>query len=440
MIRARIQGYIGSYSRILNIINIIAKLSKPIIIPENQQNRANSMKITLSEKVNAVKPSPTLAVSNRAAELKASGKDIIDLGLGEPDFDTPEHIKEAAIKAIEDGFTKYTAVDGIPSLKKAIIMKFAKENNLQYQSNQILVSNGAKHSLYNIYQAVLNKGDEVIIPAPYWVSYPDMAILADAIPVVINTNIEANFKITPEQLQSAITPKTRLLILNSPSNPTGVAYTSSELAALAEVLLKHPNVLIITDDIYEHILWRDESFSNIVNVCEELYERTIVVNGVSKAYAMTGWRIGYAAGAAAIINAMKKIQSQSTSNPCSIAQVAAQAALEGDTRELIKMVSAFKERHDFVVKSLNDLDGFECLPADGTFYAFPNVNKAMDQLGMTTDIELADYILNEAEVAVVPGSAFGAPGYLRFSYATNLDTLHKAMSRLEQAMKSKVNT
>lgn len=397
------------------------------------------MNIILSEKVDAVKPSPTLAVSNRAAELKANGKDIIDLGLGEPDFDTPEHIKEAAIKAIKDGFTKYTAVDGIPSLKKAIVIKFAKENNLQYQTNQILVSNGAKHSLYNVFQAILNKGDEVIIPAPYWVSYPDMAILADALPVILKTTIEGNFKISPEQLEAAITPKTKLLILNSPSNPTGVAYSSSELAALAEVLIKYPQVLIITDDIYEHILWRDESFSNIVNVCEELYERTIVVNGVSKAYAMTGWRIGYAAATPQIINAMKKIQSQSTSNPCSIAQVAAQAALEGDTRELIKMVSAFKERHDFVVNSLNNLSGFECLPADGTFYAFPNAQKAMTQLGLKNDIELADYLLNDAQIAVVPGSAFGAPGYLRFSYATNLDTLHKAMERLEQALKTKVN-
>jgi aspartate aminotransferase len=398
------------------------------------------MKIILSQKVEAVKPSPTLAVSNRASELKASGKDIIDLGLGEPDFDTPEHIKEAAIKAIHDGFTKYTAVDGIPSLKKAIVMKFAKENNLQYQANQILVSNGAKQSLYNLFQAVLNPGDEVIIPAPYWVSYPDMAILADATPVVINTDILDSFKITPEQLETAITPKTRLLVLNSPSNPTGVAYSSAELLALGEVLLKHPHVLIVTDDIYEHILWRDESFCNIVNVCAELYDRTIVVNGVSKAYAMTGWRIGYAAGPAVIINAMKKVQSQSTSNPCSIAQVAAQAALEGDTRELIKMVSAFKERHDFVVKSLNSFEGFDCLPADGTFYAFPNVKKAMEQLGMSTDIELADYLLNEAQVAVVPGSAFGAPGYLRLSYATNLDTLHKAMARIEQALKAKVHT
>lgn len=398
-----------------------------------------SITYTLSEKVEAIKPSPTLAVSNRATELKASGKDIIDLGLGEPDFDTPEHIKEAAIKAIHNGFTKYTAVDGMASLKKAVVMKFAKENSLQYSANQILVSNGAKQSLYNLFQAILNKGDEVIIPAPYWVSYPDMAILADATPVFIPTDIKNSFKITKDQLEQVITPLSRLLVINSPSNPTGVAYTSKELAELAEVLLKHPKLIIVTDDIYEHILWRDEPFSNIINVCPELYSQTIIVNGVSKAYAMTGWRIGYAAGSPSIINAMKKIQSQSTSNPNSIAQVAAQAALEGDTRDLIKMVSAFKERHDYVVQALNSLEGIECLPADGTFYAFPNAKKLMDQLGFSNDIELADFILNDAEVAVVPGSAFGSPGYLRLSYATSLDSLHKAMHRIEHAIKSKVN-
>lgn len=398
------------------------------------------MTIKLSERVQAIKPSPTLAVSNKASELKASGRDIIDLGLGEPDFDTPDHIKEAAIKAIQDGFTKYTAVDGTASLKKAIVMKFAKENSLQYQLNQILVSNGAKQSLYNLFQAVLNKGDEVIIPAPYWVSYPDLAILADATPVVIETHIQDNFKITPEQLRQAITPKTRLLVINSPSNPTGVAYTGQELNALGEELRKHPNILIVTDDIYEHILWRDETFSNIVNECEDLYDRTVVVNGVSKAYAMTGWRIGYAAGPSTIINAMKKIQSQSTSNPNSIAQVAAQAALEGGTRELIKMVSAFKERHDYVVSTLNTIEGIECLPADGTFYAFPNVQKVIENLDMASDVELADYILSQAEVAVVPGSAFGAPGYLRLSYATHLNNLHKAMDRIGQAIRTKVSS
>lgn len=398
------------------------------------------MSIILSDKVEAVKPSPTLAVSNRATELKANGKDIIDLGLGEPDFDTPQHIKDAAIKAINAGFTKYTAVDGVPGLKKAISLKFTRENNLQYQPNQILVSNGAKQSLYNMFQALLNPGDEVIIPGPYWVSYPDMAILADATPVFIYTDMNDGFKMSAEQLAAAITPKTRLLVINSPSNPTGVAYTSAELRGLAEVLLKNPQIMIVTDDIYEHILWRDEPFTNILNVCPELYERTVVVNGVSKAYAMTGWRIGYAAGPVKIINAMKKVQSQSTSNPNSIAQIAAQAALEGDTRDLIKMVSAFKERHDYLVQALNTIEGFECLPADGTFYAFPRVQKLIEQLGMSNDIELADFILDEAEVAVVPGSAFGCDGYLRFSYATSLDNLHKAVARISQAVHAKVSS
>ncbi len=396
------------------------------------------MNLLLSKKVESVKPSPTLAVSNRATELKASGKDIIDLGVGEPDFDTPEHIKEAAIKAIHDGFTKYTAVEGIASLKKAISIKFAKENNLHYAINQILVSNGAKQSLYNLFQAVLNPGDEVLIPAPYWVSYPDMALLADATPIILPAEIEHLFKITAVQLEKAITPKTKLMVINSPSNPTGVAYTREELTAIAAVLLKHPQVIIVTDDIYEHILWRDEPFVNILNVCPELSDRTVVVNGVSKAYAMTGWRIGYAAGPIQIINAMKKVQSQSTSNPNSIAQIAAQAALEGDTRDLIRMVSAFKERHDFVVPALNKIEGIECLQADGTFYAFPNAKKLISNLNFNNDIELADFILNEAEVAVVPGSAFGSEGYLRLSYATNLDALSKAMDRIKQAIEKKL--
>jgi aspartate aminotransferase len=396
------------------------------------------MNIILSEKVEAVKPSPTLAVSSRAIELKASGKDIIDLGVGEPDFDTPQHIKEAAIQAIQKGFTKYTAVDGIINLKKAIISKLSKENNLQYGANQILVSNGAKHSLYNLFQALLNKGDEVIIPAPYWVSYPDMALLADASPVYITTTIQDKFKITADQLAQAITPRSKLFVINSPSNPTGVAYTSKELAEIAEVLLKNPHVFIVSDDIYEHILWRDEPFSNILNVCPELYDRTIVINGVSKAYAMTGWRIGFAAGPSQIINAMKKIQSQSTSNPNSIAQVAAQAALEGDTRDLMKMVSAFKERHDYLINALKAIEGFECLPADGTFYLFPNVNKLIHNLGLSSDLELADILLNEAEVALVPGSAFGSPGHLRFSYATSLHNLHKAVDRIKHAIHAKV--
>lgn len=392
------------------------------------------MTIKLSEKVQAIKPSPTLAVSNRAAEMKANGRDIIDLGLGEPDFDTPLHIKEAAIKAIKDGWTKYTAVDGISALKRAIVTKFENENNLQYQTNQIIVSVGAKQCLYNLFQALLNKGDEVIIPAPYWVSYPDMAVLADAKPVFIETTIHDHFKITPAQLRKAITPQSKLFVLNSPSNPTGMAYTKTELTALAEVLLEFPHVFIVTDDIYEHILWRSEPFSNILNACPDLYDRTIVVNGVSKAYAMTGWRIGYSAGPLAIINAMKKIQSQSTSNPTSIAQFAALAALDGDMSIVTTMVTAFKQRHDYVVQSLNQMGFFDCLAADGTFYAFPNAEKAMQKLGINSDLELADHLLNHAEVAVVPGSAFGTPGYLRLSYATSMESLVKAMERIYKAL------
>ncbi|MDX1694627.1 MAG: pyridoxal phosphate-dependent aminotransferase, partial [Ketobacteraceae bacterium] len=287
------------------------------------------MDIQLSDRAQAIKPSPTLAVTNRAAELRAEGKDIIGLGAGEPDFDTPDHIKAAAIKAIEEGFTKYTAVDGTPDLKKAIIQKFARDNNLEYQPNQILVSSGGKQSYFNMALALLNKGDEVVIPAPYWVSYPDMVTVAEGVPVIIETTPEQRYKITPEQLEAAITPKTRLVTLNSPSNPSGMAYSKAEFEALGEVLRKYPNVLIATDDMYEPILWTDEPFNNIVTANPDLYDRTIVLNGVSKAYSMTGWRIGYAGGPAKLIGAMKKIQSQSTSNPCSIAQKAAQAALEG---------------------------------------------------------------------------------------------------------------
>lgn len=394
------------------------------------------MNIKLSDKVETVKPSPTLAVTSRALEMKANGRDIIDLGVGEPDFDTPLYIKEAAIKAIQDGYTKYTAVDGIPGLKKAIAAKFSKENNLNYQLNQILVSVGAKQSLYNLFQALLNKGDEVIIPAPYWVSYPDMVLLADGKPVFINTDMTDHFKITPQQLRDAITEKTKLFVLNSPSNPTGMAYTKAELTELAKVLLEYPQVLIVTDDIYEHILWRSEAFSNIVNACPDLYERTIVVNGVSKAYAMTGWRLGYAAGPIPIINAMKKIQSQSTSNPTSISQFAAQAALEGDTSIIGTMVKAFKQRHDYLVQSLNETEYFDCLNADGTFYTFPKVEKAILKLGLHSDLELSEYLLNHAEIAVVPGSAFGTPGYLRFSYATSMESLEKAMKRIHKVLSS----
>ena len=395
------------------------------------------MDITLSHRAQSIKPSPTLAVTARAAELQAEGKDIIGLGAGEPDFDTPEHIKEAAIEALRKGQTKYTAVDGTADLKNAIIKKFKRENDLVYDKSQIIVSCGAKHSLYNLFQAVLNPGDEIIIPAPYWVSYPDMAKLAGAEPVIIKTNIEENFKISPEKLKGAISDKTRMVVFNSPSNPTGVSYKAEELAALGEVLIEYPDVLIVTDDIYEHVLWGQDKFVNIVNVCPELYDRTIVVNGVSKAYSMTGWRIGYVGGPASVIKGMNKIQSQSTSNPTSIAQAAATAALNGDQTYIEQSTKIFKERHDFVHASLNEIEGVSCLASEGTFYSFPDMNELMKSMeGIHNDIELAEFFLEKAEVAMVPGSAFGAPGCMRISFATSMENLEKSMERIKQALKS----
>ncbi|MBN4080095.1 pyridoxal phosphate-dependent aminotransferase [Beggiatoa alba] len=389
------------------------------------------MAIKLSDRVQRVKPSPTLAVTARAAELKAAGQDIIGLGAGEPDFDTPEHIKDAAIDAIKRGMTKYTAVDGTASLKAAVINKFQRDNGLAYTPEQVLVSCGGKQSFYNLAQALLNKGDEVIIPAPYWVSYPDMVLLADATPVIINTDIQQNFKISAKQLEAAITPKTRLFVINSPSNPSGMAYSAEELKALAAVLGKYPDILIATDDMYEHILWSDEPFTNIVMTNPELYPRTIVLNGVSKAYSMTGWRIGYAGGPAELIKAMKKIQSQSTSNPTSIAQAAAEAALNGDQSCVTEMLKAFKLRHDKVVKSLNKIKGVQCLKGDGTFYAFADFSGFMLRFKqITNDVELAEMIIEKTGVALVPGSAFGNPGYMRLSFATSEDNLSEAIKRL----------
>ncbi len=389
------------------------------------------METQLSHRVQSVKPSATLAITARAKELKAQGKDIIGLGAGEPDFDTPEHIKQAAIEAINIGFTKYTAVDGTPSLKQAIIDKFQRDNGLSYEPNQVLVSCGGKQSFFNLAQAYLNAGDEVIIPAPYWVSYPDMVLLAEGVPVIVQAGLEQDFKITPAQLKAAITDKTRLVVLNSPSNPTGVAYSKAELAALGKVLLQYPNILIASDDMYEHILWADEPFANIVTACPELYDRTLVMNGVSKAYSMTGWRIGYAAGPEWLVKAMKKVQSQSTSNPTSISQVAAEAALNGDQQCIADMLTHFKARHDFVVEGLNRIKGVNCLPSQGAFYSFPDVSEAIAALdGINDDVELAEYLLNEAEVALVPGSAFGQPGYMRLSFATSMENLSEALKRI----------
>ncbi|WP_148862481.1 pyridoxal phosphate-dependent aminotransferase [Marinobacter fonticola] len=393
------------------------------------------MDVQLSSRVQAIKPSPTLAVTNKAAELRAAGEDIIGLGAGEPDFDTPDHIKSAAIDAIKAGQTKYTAVDGTPGLKKAIIEKFKRDNGLTYEPNQILVSSGGKQSFFNLALATLNPGDEAVIPAPYWVSYPDMVLVAEGKPVIIETSAETRFKITPEQLEEAITERTRLFVINSPSNPSGMAYSLDELKAIGEVLKKHPQVMVATDDMYEPILWAGESFSNILNATPELYDRTFVLNGVSKAYSMTGWRIGYAAGPAKVIGAMKKIQSQSTSNPSSISQAAAQAALDGSQECVGEMVKAFKERHDYLVDALNKIQGVECLEGDGTFYVFPSFQQAIEaRENIDSDVEFAEMLLKEAGVALVPGSAFGAPGHMRLSFATSMENLQEAIERLQKAL------
>jgi aspartate aminotransferase len=389
----------------------------------------------LSDRVKQLQPSPTLAVTQKAAELRAAGQDIIGLGAGEPDFDTPDNIKEAAIRAIRDGQTKYTAVDGTVELKQAVIDKFKRDNGLDYEPKQILVSTGAKQSLFNLCQAVVNPGDEVIIPAPYWVSYPAMVEIAGGKPVFVVADWDQDYKITPEQLEAAITDKTRLVMLNSPSNPTGLAYTREEFAALAEVLKRHPDLLIATDDMYEHILWTDEPFVTLLNVAPELYERTVVFNGVSKAYAMTGWRIGYAGGPAAIIGAMKKVQGQSTSNPASISQAAATEALAGDQSKVTEMVKAFRERHDRVYQLLSDIPGIRVKPSMGTFYTFPDFREAIGNLdGIDSDVDLAAFLLKEAGVALVPGSAFGLPGHMRLSYATDMATLEDACGRIRKAL------
>ncbi|SMN17136.1 Aspartate aminotransferase [uncultured Candidatus Thioglobus sp.] len=384
----------------------------------------------LSQRVQKVKPSATLAVTAKANELKAQGIQIVPMGSGEPDFDTPKNIQQAGIDAINNGQTRYTAVDGTPVLKQAIIDKFKRENNLEYSNTEVMVSSGGKQVFYNLCQAVLNKGDEVIIPAPYWVSYPDMVILGDAAPVIVETGLEQDFKITPKQLEASITSKTKLFVMNSPSNPTGAVYTKTELQALADVLKQHPQVLIITDDIYEHIRWGGDDFVNIVMAEPALKDRTIILNGVSKGYAMTGWRIGYTGGPETIIKAMKKIQGQSTSNPCSIAQAAALEALNGDQSIIGTMVSAFEERHEFIVNALNAIDGVECPRSQGAFYSFPRVEGLIKRLGLKDDVELSTYCLEELNIALVPGSAFGAPGYVRFSFATSMDNIKMAVEKL----------
>ncbi|MDO8413841.1 MAG: pyridoxal phosphate-dependent aminotransferase [Gallionellaceae bacterium] len=393
----------------------------------------------LSSRVQAIKPSPTLAVTARAAKLKAEGKDIIGLGAGEPDFDTPQHIKDAAIAAINKGFTKYTAVGGTPSLKQAVIAKFKRDNGLDYTAKQILVSCGGKQSFFNLALAVINPGDEVVIPAPYWVSYPDIVIIAEGKPVIVQAGIEQGFKITPAQLAAAITRKTRMVVINSPSNPSGAVYNLAELQALGDILRSHPDILIATDDMYEHIALRDEKFVNILNACPDLYPRTMVLNGVSKSYSMTGWRIGYAAGPEHIITAMENVQSQSTSNPTSISQVAAEAALNGDQSCITPMLQAFRERHIYIVDALNKIPGVRCVASGGAFYAFPDMRtviKTLHSKGVLkapTDVALSEYLLEHAGVAVVPGSAFGSEGYIRLSFATSMDNLKNAIRRMALA-------
>ncbi|ALE51896.1 aspartate aminotransferase [Candidatus Thioglobus autotrophicus] len=386
----------------------------------------------LSKRVQKVKPSATLAVTAKANELKSQGIQIVPMGSGEPDFDTPLNIQKAGIDAIKNGQTRYTAVDGTPVLKQAIVDKFKRENNLDYSATEVMVSSGGKQVFYNLCQAILDKGNEVIIPAPYWVSYPDMVILADATPVVVETGLEQDFKITPEQLEANINNKTKLFIINSPSNPTGAVYTKEELQALANILKSHPHVLVITDDIYEHIRWGSDDFINIVMAEPELKDRTIILNGVSKGYAMTGWRIGYGAGPETVIKAMKKIQGQSTSNPCSIAQAAALEALNGDQGIIGTMVSAFEERHEFIVNALNAIDGIECPRSQGAFYSFPRVEGLIKRLGLKDDVELSTFCLEKLNIALVPGSAFGAPGYVRFSFATSMDNIKLAVEKLAQ--------
>ena len=401
---------------------------------------SNPASAVLSYRVQSIKESPTLAITAKAAKYKAEGRPIIGLAAGEPDFDTPQHIKAAAIAAINAGYTKYTPVSGIPALKQAIVNKFKSENDFDYHLNEVIVGVGGKQTIFNLCLAVLNKRDEVVIPAPYWVSYADIAMVAEAVPVIINCGIEQGFKLLPAQLAAAITPKTKLVMLNSPSNPTGAVYSLAELQALGEVLLKYPQVLVATDDMYEHVNLTGEKFYNILNAAPALKSRCIVLNGVSKAYSMTGWRIGYAAGPAYIIKAMEILQSQSTSNATSISQHAAVAALSGSQDCIKPMVTAFKERHKFVVDRFNAMPGISCLMAGGAFYAFPDAREAIASLhnsgkiNAATDMALADYLLEKFDVAVVPGSAFGAEGYFRISFATSMQNLQVALDRIEKAL------
>tara|TARA_Y200000002_G_scaffold363641_1_gene351887 strand:- start:866 stop:2053 length:1188 start_codon:yes stop_codon:yes gene_type:complete len=390
----------------------------------------------VSNSLKRIKPSPTMAVTSKAREMRAAGKDVIGLGAGEPDFDTPDNIKKAAIKAIRQGDTKYTAVDGTPALKKAVQKKFKRENNLKFKLNEISVGTGGKQVLYNAFMATINKGDEVIIPAPYWVSYPDMILLAGGKPRIIKCEEENSFKLTPKKLKKVISKKTKWLILNSPSNPTGAGYTRTEIFALAKVLSKYKKTYILSDDIYEHITYDNFKFFTIAQI-KKLKKRTLTMNGVSKSYSMTGWRIGYAGGPKEIIKAMAKIQSQSTSNPTSISQAAAVEALNGTQKFIKERASSFKKRRDFVVDSLNNIKGISCLKPEGAFYVFPNCKKLLGKkTKMKTDKDFVEKLLEKSSVAVVQGSAFGLPGYFRISYATSMQNLKKAMTRIKNFCES----
>jgi aspartate aminotransferase len=391
----------------------------------------------ISQKVDQIKPSATILVSMKAMELKAQGKDIISLGFGEPDFDTPEHICEAAIAAIREGKTRYTQVDGTPELKAAIARKFKRENGLTFKPEQIIVSNGAKQSLYNLMVALLNRGDEVIVPAPYWVSYPDMVKLADAQPAILAGSAENDFKITARELQNSLNDNTRMLILNSPSNPTGKVYSEEEYRELAEVLLEHPKVFIACDDIYEHIYWGEGPYRTLLNACPNLARRTLVINGVSKGYAMTGWRIGYLAGPADLVAAMRKVQGQSTSCPGSVSQAAATAALTGPQDCVETMRQAFRERYEYIHAALNEIPGVECPACEGAFYAFPSFQGFIDRMdSLRDDVDLASWLLETAGVSTVPGSAFGTPGHLRISYAASMEHLKEAVGRIKGAVEA----
>ena len=387
--------------------------------------------MTISLRSKKISPSQTLSISALSNQLIAQNKPVINLAVGQPNFPTPDNVKQAAIKAIQNNMTRYTAVDGTAELKRAIINKFKCQNNLNYKENNIIVSNGAKHSLSVLCQAVLDKGDEVIVPSPFWTTYPEIIKLSDAEPAIITTDIHQNFKITASQLEKSINKNTKMLIINSPNNPSGSFYNAEELLDLAEVLKRHPHVLICSDDIYEHFLFANQKFVSILNVCPELYDRTIIVNGVSKAYSMTGWRIGYAAGNEEIIGAMKKIQSQSTSNPCSISQAAAQEALNSPAEYLDFVATAFVKQRDTMVRKLETIDGLEICPPDGGFYVLPNFSKIIERMdNLNNDLELAEYLLNEFYIATVPGTAFGVPNHLRFSFSVDLEDVERATDKL----------